>query len=59
MPPELQYQIERGAILNGSMPPLRKLLYNQTLAGVYGEMASGAGAQVFFLQSTLRPTGSF
>ena len=56
MPPELQYQIERGAILNGSMPPLRKPLYNQTLAGVYGEMASGAGAQVFFLQSTLRPT---
>jgi hypothetical protein len=36
-------------------PPPKPKPYNQRLAGVYGEFGTGANAQIFYLQSTLKP----
>ena len=38
-----------------SPPPPRPRPYNQRLAGVYGEFGTGANAQIFYLQTTLKP----
>ena len=37
------------------LPPIKKLIFNQQLNGVYGEFGSGAGLQAFYLQSAITP----
>lgn len=37
------------------LPPIKKLIFNQQLNGVFGEFGSGAGLQAFYLQSAITP----
>ena len=37
------------------LPPIKKLVFNQQLNGVFGEFGSGAGLQAFYLQSAITP----